>query len=118
MDKFVFNMRKIAFAPLHFWSLIKLNKNWSAIACLPETVDEAVGRLMVILDSEQKISIANMPEDDLISLHFGLGVQIRNAFCLHNTNSKLLASCNTQHPDDASQIIIDKLWNQLRHEHH
>jgi len=44
------------------WSLVKLTKNWSAILLdnsrLPETLVEAVDRLMMVLDGEQKITIA------------------------------------------------------------
>lgn len=85
----------------------------------PETVDEAVDRLMMILTGEQKATIAAMLEDDLINLHFGLGMAIRNAFGLHEQESKLLASCNNNelynsiHPDDASGMIIQELWLRL-----
>jgi hypothetical protein len=41
---------------------------------MPETVEEAVDRLMVILDDEQKDSITVMPEENLFSLHFSLGI--------------------------------------------
>ncbi len=86
----------------------------------PETVDEAVDRLMMILDGEQKIAIAIMQKEDLIDLHFSLGMAIRNAFGLHEPESKLLASCNNNelyksvHPDDASEVIIQALWRRLR----
>jgi len=58
-----------------------LTKNWSAIIQqnleTPETVIEAVDRLMIVLDGEQKIAIATMQEEDLIALHFSLGMAIR-----------------------------------------
>ena len=81
---------------------------------LPETFDEAVDRLMMVLDDQQKIALATLQEDDLINLHFSLGMAIRNAFELHQVDSKLLASCNTAiHPDDVSGVIIKALWEQL-----
>ena len=81
---------------------------------LPETVDEVVDRLMMVLDNEQKIALAALQEDDLINLHFSLGLAIRNAFSLHHADSKLLASCNSPiHPDDVSEVIIKALWEQL-----
>ena len=74
-----------------------MTKNWPTFlqdnSRVPETVDEAVDRLMMILDGEQKIAIAVMQEEDLIDLHFSLGMAIRNAFGLHEPRSKLLASC-------------------------
>jgi hypothetical protein len=70
---------------------------------------------MMVLDDEQKIALANLQEDDLINLHFSLGMAVRNAFGLHNADSKLLASCNTAiHPDDVSDVIIKALWEQLK----
>ncbi|MEI7832065.1 MAG: DUF6794 domain-containing protein, partial [bacterium] len=45
----------------------------------PETVIEAVNRLMMVLDGEQKITLATMQEEDLIASHFSLGMAIRNA---------------------------------------
>jgi hypothetical protein len=94
-----------------------LTKNWPAFfrqhADPPETVDEAVDRLMSILDDKQKVTIAAMREEDLIGLHFGLGMAIRNAFGLHEPGSKLLASCGVVHGDDASGAIIQALRIKL-----
>ena len=79
----------------------------------PETLIEAVNRLMMVLDGEQKIAIATMQEEDLIALHFSLGMAIRNAFGLHKADSKLLVTCGVKHPDDASGVIIKALWIRL-----
>jgi hypothetical protein len=60
------------------WSDVKLTTNWPTFLQdnfkLPETVDEAVDRLMMVLDDEQKIDIATLQEYDLIYLHFTLGL--------------------------------------------
>lgn len=97
-----------------------MTKNWTDLfqqhAKPPESLDEAIERLMSILDDEQKTAIAAMREEDLIDLHFGLGMAIMNAFGLHDPNSKLLASCNCIHPDDASRAIINKLWSRLKYD--
>lgn len=82
---------------------------------MPETVNEAVERLMTVLEDEEKSEIRSMTEDDLIDLHFSLGMAIRNAFDLHVPWSKLLASCGVAHPDDASGMIINKLWTRLNY---
>ena len=79
----------------------------------PGTVEEAVDLLLDVLASEHKLVIATMSEDKLIDLHFSLGMAIRNAFGLHDPDSKLLASCGVAHPDDASGVIIKELWNKL-----
>jgi len=66
--------------------------------------------LMCVLEDEQKIMLATMPKEDLISLHFSLGAAIRNAFGLHKPGSALLADCGVSHPDDATDMIVRKLW--------
>ena len=80
----------------------------------PETVAEAVEILLGLLSVEEKFEIAVMPKDKLFDLHFGLGLAVRNAFGLHEADSKLLASCGTSHPDDASGVIISGLWRALQ----
>jgi hypothetical protein len=94
-----------------------LTKNWPDLfrqhARPPESLDEAVVRLMTILDEDQKAIIAAMREEDLIDLHFGLGMAIRNAFGLHEPGSQLLASCGVAQPDDASEMIVKMLWGNL-----
>jgi hypothetical protein len=91
-----------------------LTKNWPDFIRPPETVDEAVARLMVILEDEHKAAIANIQEKDLIGLHLGLGTAIRNAFGVHEPDSKLLESCGVAHPDDAAGTIIQVLWRTLQ----
>ncbi len=76
----------------------------------PETVDEAVKQLMFVLNDEQKAEIAAVAKEDLFELHFTLGLAIRNAFGLHDPDSKLLADTGYQHPDDASGLVIQTLW--------
>ncbi|MBD9362325.1 DUF6794 domain-containing protein [Methylomonas fluvii] len=56
-----------------------------------------------------------MEEDELINLHFCLGVAIRNAFGLHKSDSELLAAFGVGiHPDDANGLIIKALWKRLQ----
>ena len=119
VDKPVSNLSYYPASYYNCWSEVKLTTNWPTFLQdnfkLPETVDEAVDRLMIVLDDEQKIALATLQEDDLIYLHyFNLGMAIRNAFGLHYVDSKLLASCNTAiHPDDVSEVIIKALWDQM-----
>ena len=82
---------------------------------LPDTVEEAVNRLLIILSDEQKATLADRQEVDLIDLHFSLGLAIRNAFKLHQAESTLLASCGVTHSDDASFLLIKALWQRLNH---
>jgi hypothetical protein len=88
----------------------------------PETVTEAVEKLISELSLKDKTAIANMDEDDLINLHFSLGLSIRNAF-LHPRNERLLESCRFLsqdkylHWDQAPSVIIKALWKRLRETH-
>jgi len=68
-------------------SLVKLTKNWSAIIQhnfqQPEPLVEAVDKLMMVLDGEQKIAIATMQEEDLIALHFNFGYLFYTKYVLY-----------------------------------
>jgi len=70
---------------------------------LPETVDEAA-----------EYKAVTMQEEDLIDLHVSLGMAIRNAFGMHESGSKLLASCGVAYPDDTSGVIINEVWRALQ----
>ncbi len=93
-----------------------MTKNWSDIFQQPETVDEAVDRLIMVLDDEHKDALVAMPEEDLTDLRFSFGLAIRKAFKLYEPGSKLLASCGAVHPDDASGVIINELWLRLKYD--
>jgi len=96
----------------------------------PRTLSEAVDRLVLMLSQAEKEEIAALTEADLIGLHFGLGMQIRNDFGLWQSNRLLLLDCqrikygDTAYPaeglllidpDDVSMMIIRALWTRLRH---
>ena len=85
---------------------------------LPTTLDEAVGVILAMLDDKDLSEIAQMPFDDLIDLHFGLGMWIRNNLGLWKADSALMKAIQAQtpgiSPDDASMIIIKALWHRLQ----
>jgi len=84
--------------------------NLSNVGEQPKTVDEAVSRLLIILTDDKKAEIKTMAKDDLVFMHFDLGVQIRNAFGLNGGNTGLLGD---RCADDVSMEIIEKLWEKL-----
>jgi hypothetical protein len=81
---------------------------------LPTTLDEAVECLNDTLGPDDKRTLMETLEDDLVDCHFGLGLAIRNAFAFHSGNPDLLAACGTTHPDDAAAVIIEALWHRLQ----
>ena len=89
----------------------KSRKKW------PRTVAEAVNRLIQEMSEEDRETLKNTPEKDLIMYHFSLGMWIRNEFGLWQGNDELLKSCRKKdpliHPDDVSSIIIEELWKKL-----
>lgn len=85
------------------------------IAVWPKTVDEAVNTLekdMIPADTLDQIRA--MPRSDLIKLHFGLGMYIRNKLGLWRGNDALLKSCGDVDPEDCSMQIIERLWDRLQ----
>jgi hypothetical protein len=95
-----------------------VTNNWADIflknTMHPETVDEAVELLMTVFENRHKMLLSILKEDELIDLHFGLGLSIRNAFGLHDADSKLLRDCGADNPDDASALIIKAVWTKLK----
>jgi hypothetical protein len=88
----------------------------------PETVDEAVDRLMSEMSLKDLNTLAKMPEDDLINLHFSVGMWIRNNF-VYPRNDKLLESCREVSRDkylhfaQMHMIILKHLWLRLQETH-
>ena len=84
----------------------------------PTTVDEAVGVVLATLSENEKHQLSGMSQADLITLHFSLGAWIRNSFGLWQDNQALIQTLAQHypdlHPDDASMVIIDGVWQRLR----
>ncbi|MBA3056328.1 MAG: hypothetical protein KJ614_01955 [Gammaproteobacteria bacterium] len=80
----------------------------------PTTGDAAVRLLLGMVEESEQAKIAEMAEDDLINLHFGLGLWIRNNLGFYDGNTQLLRDSGKENPDDASFAIIYAFWQQLR----
>jgi hypothetical protein len=94
----------------------------------PTTVEEAVDRLLERMPKADKEELRAMPEEELILLHFGMAMSVRNRFGLWAGNEALLADCAATNarkngmelswvwidPDDASMVIIEALWRRLQ----
>lgn len=80
----------------------------------PASIEAAVRLLQSMVPPEELVKITQMEEDELIRLHRGLGMSIRNNFGLWKGNKALLLETGKRHPDDASGVIITALWRTLR----
>ena len=80
----------------------------------PTTVDAAVRLLMTMVDESEQAKIAAINVDDIYSLHFGLGMWIRNNMGFYAGNAQLLKDSGETEPDDASMVIIRAFREQLR----
>ena len=80
----------------------------------PTSIEAAVRILQSMVPPEELVKITQMEEDELIRLHRGLGMSIRNNFGLWKGNKVLLLETGKRHPDDASEVIITALWRTLR----
>ena len=90
---------------------------------LPRTVDEAVQRLLTELKLRDKAMIAKLDKEDLISLQSNIGEYVRNEFGIQAGNKQLINSCRLLikkfdiDEDEASAVIIEKLWKMLNETH-
>ena len=81
---------------------------------LPTTVKEAVARILGDMTDEDKETVRNTKENDLIMFHHGWGTGIRNSLGLWGRNDALLKDAGKTHPDDVSMIIIRAVWQALQ----
>jgi hypothetical protein len=85
----------------------------------PQTVSEAVDRLVIDLSLKDRITLANMTVGELGSLQKTLGRYIREKFGLLTGNDGLMASCrfvakkDVRNESEACAVIIKKLWDKL-----
>jgi len=66
------------------------------------------------MSESDKAAIRAKKKSELIEYHFSWGMGIRNSFGLWSGNRSLLADCHAYHPDDASRVIIEAVWQELQ----
>jgi hypothetical protein len=86
-----------------------------AAAPWPVTCDEAAARAIEKMGPGGVERLRSLTREELIELHFSLGLNIRNGFGLWDGNPALLDSCartagGTPDPDSASMMIITRAW--------
>jgi hypothetical protein len=80
----------------------------------PRTVDEAATLLLAGMSDADKERFKAERKDELIKFHHGWGTGIRNRFGLWGGNDALMADCHAQHPDAASMVIFEAVWQRLQ----
>jgi len=87
---------------------------------LPQSVEEAVDKLLSKLSLRDKTMIANIPKDNLTDLYHSLENDIQKEVGLWLTSESLLESCRSITGDThlneygASLIIMQRLWDKLQ----
>ena len=76
------------------------------------TLEDVVSDLLDTMSSESKETLKLTPKDDLISYLHTAGRMIRNQYNMWY-NTELVKSCDSDHPDGASMIVIETLWERL-----
>lgn len=84
------------------------------MAACPCTIEQAVTSILATMSVEDKQKVRATKKDDLIQYHHGWGTAIRNGLGLWRGNGELLADCKAGHPDDASMVIIEAVWERLQ----
>lgn len=80
---------------------------------LPQTVKQAVDFLLEHMLEEDRVWLSTLPKKDMIKFHFGAGMWVRNNFGLWKENKALLKDTGKEHPDDASGVILDAVWERV-----
>ena len=86
----------------------------------PQTVDQAVEKLLAKLSLRDKTMIANIPRDNLTELYNSLEENLQNEFRLWLARPELLDACRPKagrekrDKFDAASVIIKALWRKLQ----
>jgi len=86
---------------------------------LPVTFEEAIEKLKTDLGPEELEKLRQFVRNDLIKLHFGLAMDIRNSYGLWGGNDALSQDIadrmgGAAHVDDMSHFLIESLWEMLQ----
>jgi hypothetical protein len=84
----------------------------------PETIEEAVQYMFKELEPESCKLLKNTPKGDLMRLHRGYGMGVRNSLDLwdvfHPVNLQVAKIIGHLHPDSTSSYLTERLWEYLQ----
>ena len=78
------------------------------------TVHDVVQDILKTLSDKGKATIKNTPKRELSNFHHGWGTGIRNQYGLWRGNEALLKDTGRWHPDNASMVIMEAVWDALQ----
>jgi hypothetical protein len=91
-------------------------RNHDSSSNLPRTVEEAVQAVKTkwISASDREWILRNPKEDVVLRLYRPFGTAVRNEFGLWGENQALRDSCEDNHPEGCSVVILNRLWESVR----
>jgi len=108
---------------VYYLFLIEDKRQRQSKAMYPRTVEEAVDRLISEVPLKDKILMAKMDNTELHVLDKTLGRYLRNNYGLKRRGGELMKDCRYRaknrdlEPDQASALIIEAFWKQVRETH-
>ena len=79
------------------------------------TKAEVVEDILKHMEPDDKATLKDTSEDELILLHHEWGRYLRNYYGMWR-NQELLQDIGEEHPDDASGVVIQEVWQRLQTE--
>ena len=81
-----------------------------------QTIDNYADRALEMLNELQRNELKSCSENKLMRFNFSLGISIRKRFNLWNSSNDLIKSlrANCIHPEEASSMIIYRMWEKLK----
>jgi hypothetical protein len=91
-------------------------RNHDSSSNLPRTLEEAVQAVKTkwISASDREWILRNPKEDVVLRLYRPFGTAVRNEFGLWGENQALRDSCEDNHPEGCSVVILNRLWESVR----
>ena len=80
---------------------------------VPKTVDQVVDEILDDMSEKKKVTVKYTKEADLIQYLHNWGKHIRNRYNLWH-NPEMLEATGKDHADDASMVIMQKVWQKLQ----
>ncbi len=80
----------------------------------PNNIEEAVSIVFDAMSSDQKEHLKQVPQEDLINVHFGFALWVRNLLGHWVPPMPEGEGYNPAHPDDICGNITEMIWRRLQ----